>query len=33
MKAIAFADDLAIMTKGNNPSESEMFANSDLAQI
>jgi alkyl hydroperoxide reductase subunit AhpF len=32
-KVIAFADDLAIMTKGNNPSEAEVFANSDLAKI
>jgi hypothetical protein len=32
-KVIAFADDLAIMTKGNNPPEAEVFANSDLAKI
>ena len=32
-KVIAFADDLAIMTKGNTPSEAEVFANSDLAKI
>jgi hypothetical protein len=32
-KVIAFADDLAIMTNGNTPSEAEMFANSDLAKI
>jgi hypothetical protein len=32
-KAIAFADDLAIMTKGNTPSEAEVFANSYLAKI
>ena len=31
-KVIAFADDLAIMTKGN-PSEAKVFANSDLAKI
>jgi ribonuclease HI len=29
----AFADDLAIMTKGNTPTEAEVFANSDLAKI
>jgi hypothetical protein len=32
-KVIAFADDLAIMTKGNTPSEAEVFGNSDLAEI
>jgi hypothetical protein len=32
-KVIAFADDLVIMTKGNNPPEAEVFANSDLANI
>jgi cytochrome c556 len=32
-KVIAFADDLAIMMKGNTPSEAEVFANSDLAKI
>jgi hypothetical protein len=32
-KVTAFADDLAIMTKGNTPSEAEAFANSDLAKI
>ncbi len=32
-KVIAFADDLAVLTKGNNPSEAEAFANSDLAKI
>ena len=30
---MAFADDLAIMTNGNTPSETEVFANSDLAKI
>jgi hypothetical protein len=33
MKVIAFADDLAIMTKGNTATEAEAFANSDLAKI
>jgi hypothetical protein len=32
-KVIAYADDLVIMTTGNNPSEAEVFANSDLAKI
>jgi len=32
-KVIAFADDLAIMMKGNTPSEAEVFTNSDLAKI
>jgi hypothetical protein len=32
-KVIAFADDLAIMTKGNSPSETDLFANSDLAKL
>jgi hypothetical protein len=32
-QVIAFADDLAIMTKGNTPSEAEVFANSDLVKI
>jgi len=32
-KVIAFAEDLAIMTRGNTPSEAEMFANSDLAKV
>lgn len=32
-KVVAFADDLAIMMKGNTPSEAELFANSDLAKI
>jgi hypothetical protein len=32
-KVIAFADDLAIMTKVNTLSEAEVFANSDLAKI
>ena len=32
-KVIAFADDLVIMTKGNNPPEAQVFANSDLAKI
>jgi hypothetical protein len=32
-KVIAFADDLAIMMKGNTLSEAEVFANSDLAKI
>ena len=32
-KVIAFADDLAVLTKGKTPSESEAFANSDLAKI
>jgi hypothetical protein len=32
-KVIASADDLAIMTKGNTPSEAEVFVNSDLAKI
>ena len=31
--AIAFADDLAPMTKGNTPTEAEAFANSYLAKI
>jgi hypothetical protein len=33
MKLIAFADDLAIMTRGNTPGEAEVFANLDLAKI
>jgi hypothetical protein len=33
MKVITFADDLAIMMKGNNPSEAKVFANLDLAKI
>jgi len=33
MKVITFADDLAMMMKGNNPSEAEVFANLDLAKI
>ena len=33
MKVIVFADDLAIMTKGNTPSEAEVFANADLGKI
>ena len=32
-KVVAFADDLAIMMKGNTPSEAEVFANSDIAKI
>jgi hypothetical protein len=32
-KVVAFADDLAIITKGNTPCEAEVFANSDLAKI
>jgi hypothetical protein len=32
-KIIAFADDLAIVTKGNTLSEAEVFSNSDLAKI
>jgi len=32
-KVIAFADNLAIMTKGNTPSEAEVFTYSDLAKI
>ena len=32
-KVIAFVPDLAVLTKGNNPSEAEPFANSDLAKI
>jgi hypothetical protein len=32
-KVISFADDFAIMTKGNTPSEAEVFANSNLAKI
>jgi hypothetical protein len=32
-KVITFADDLAIMTKGNTPYEAEVFANSNLAKI
>ena len=32
-KVIAFADDLAVLTKGKTPSEAEAFANSDLAKI
>jgi hypothetical protein len=32
-KVIAYADDLVIMTTGNNPSEAEVFANTDLAKI
>jgi hypothetical protein len=32
-KVIAFADDVAIMTKGNTLPEAEVFANSDLAKI
>ena len=32
-KVTAFAAELAIMTKGNTPSEAEVFANSDLAKI
>ena len=31
-KVIAFADDLAVLMKGNIPSEAEAFANSDLAK-
>jgi hypothetical protein len=30
---IAFADDLAVLTKGKTPSQAEAFANSDLAKI
>jgi len=32
-KVIAFADDLAVLTKGKTPSEAEALANSDLAKI
>jgi hypothetical protein len=32
-KVIAFADDLAVLTKGKTPTEAEAFANSDLAKI
>ena len=32
-KVIAYADDLAVLTKGKTPSEAEAFANSDLAKI
>jgi hypothetical protein len=32
-KVIAFADDLAIMMKGNTATEAAAFANSDLAKI
>jgi hypothetical protein len=32
-KVIAFADDLAVLTKGKTPPEAEAFANSDLAKI
>jgi len=32
-KVIAFADDLAVLTKGKTPSEAEAFANSDLTEI
>jgi len=32
-EVIAFANDLAIMTTGNTPSETEVYANSDLAEI
>jgi len=32
-KVIAFADDLAVLTKGKTTSEAEAFANSDLAKI
>jgi len=32
-KVIAFADDLAVLTKGKTPSEVKAFANSDLAKI
>jgi hypothetical protein len=32
-KVIAFADDLAVLTKGKTPSEAEAFANSNLAKI
>jgi hypothetical protein len=32
-KVIAFADDLAVLTKGKKLSEAEAFANSDLAKI
>ena len=32
-KVIAFADDLAVLTKGKTPSEAEAFVNSDLAKI
>jgi hypothetical protein len=32
-KVIAFADDLAVLTKGITPSEAGAFANSDLAKI
>jgi hypothetical protein len=32
-KVIAFADDLAVLTKGKTPSEAEDFAISDLANI
>jgi hypothetical protein len=32
-KVIAFADDLAILTKGKTLCEAEAFANSDLAKI
>ena len=31
--AIALADDLAPMTKGNTPTEAEAFANSDFAKV
>jgi hypothetical protein len=32
-EVIAFADDLAFLTKGKPPSEAEAFANSHLAKI
>jgi hypothetical protein len=32
-KVIAYADDLAALTKGKTPSETEAFVNSDLAKI
>jgi hypothetical protein len=32
-KVVAFADDLAVSTKGKTPSEAEAFANSDLGKI
>jgi hypothetical protein len=32
-KVTAFADDLAVLTKGKTPTEAEAFANSDLAKI
>ena len=32
-KVIAFADDLAVLTKGKTPTEAEAFAQSDLGKI